>query len=106
MNLALNAVQAMAKGGHLTLRTRLMGDQVVLEVQDDGPGIAPEHKERLWDPFFTTKPVGQGTGLGLSITRRVVTDHGGDIRVASTPGAGACFTVTLPVRSAGDPPRA
>ncbi|MEY4071827.1 MAG: hypothetical protein RL721_2441, partial [Candidatus Eisenbacteria bacterium] len=116
MNLSLNAVQAMAQGGRLTLRTRQVGDRVVLEVQDDGPGIAPEHMDRLWpgiapehmdrlwDPFFTTKPVGQGTGLGLSITRRIVTDHGGDIRVASTPGRGACFVVTLPVRSAGGPP--
>lgn len=106
MNLSLNAVQAMDKGGRLTLRTRQVGDHVVLEVQDDGPGIAPEHMERLWDPFFTTKPVGQGTGLGLSITRRIVSDHGGDIRVASTPGRGACFVVTLPLRSAGGPPSA
>lgn len=101
MNLCLNAVQAMPAGGNLTLRTRASAEFVAYEVEDDGPGIAPEHLARIWDPFFTTKPVGQGTGLGLSITQRIVTDHGGDIRVASTPGRGACFTVTLPLRSGG-----
>lgn len=101
MHLCFNAVQAMPEGGHLTVRTRLQGDRIVLEVADDGPGIAPEHLARLWDPFFTTKPVGQGTGLGLSITRRTLLDHGGNIEVASAPGAGACFTVTLPVGGDG-----
>ena len=101
MNLCLNAVQAMPGGGTLTARTRRVGEMLAYEIEDDGPGIPPEHLERVWDPFFTTKPVGQGTGLGLSITRRIVTDHGGDIRVASPPGRGACFTVMLPVRSGG-----
>jgi PAS domain S-box-containing protein len=101
MHLCFNAVQAMPNGGHLTVRTRQQGEQIVIEVADDGPGIPPEHLARLWDPFFTTKPVGQGTGLGLSITRRTLMDHGGNIEVASTPGAGACFTVTLPVGGAG-----
>lgn len=101
MHLCFNAVQAMPNGGTLTVRTRLVGERIVIEVADDGPGIPPEHLARLWDPFFTTKPVGQGTGLGLSITRRTLLDHGGDIEVASTPGAGACFTVTLPVGSSG-----
>lgn len=101
MNLCLNAVQAMPSGGNLMVRTRATTEHVVYEVEDDGPGIAAEHLGHIWDPFFTTKPVGQGTGLGLSITQRIVTDHGGDIRVASTPGRGACFTVTLPVRSGG-----
>ena len=101
MNLCLNAVQAMPSGGNLMVRTRATAEHVVYEVEDDGPGIAAEHLGHIWDPFFTTKPVGQGTGLGLSITQRIVTDHGGDIRVASTPGRGACFTVTLPVRSDG-----
>ncbi|MEQ1833933.1 MAG: ATP-binding protein [Candidatus Eisenbacteria bacterium] len=101
MNLCLNAVQAMPAGGNLVLRTRATAEHVAYEVEDDGPGISPEHLARIWDPFFTTKPVGQGTGLGLSITQRIVTDHGGDIRVASTPGRGACFTVTLPLRSGG-----
>lgn len=101
MNLCLNAVQAMPGGGQLWVRTRLENDHVVVEVEDDGPGIPPEHVHRIWDPFFTTKPVGQGTGLGLSITQRIVADHGGRIRVTSPPGRGACFTVTLPLREDG-----
>ena len=70
-------------------------------MQDDGPGIAPEHLARIWDPFFTTKPVGQGTGLGLSITQRAVDRHGGRVSVESTPGHGARFSVTLPTQGSG-----
>jgi signal transduction histidine kinase len=102
MNLCLNAVQAMPAGGNLTVRTRLVGQRVACDVEDDGPGILPEHLNRIWDPFFTTKPVGQGTGLGLSITQRIVTTHGGDIRVTSTPGHGACFTLALPTDGRGE----
>lgn len=101
MNLCLNAVQALAAGGRLVVRTRAAGDRVVLEVEDDGPGIAPEHLPRIWDPFFTTKPVGHGTGLGLSISQRVVTRHGGAIGVDSVPGHGARFTITLPTNGNG-----
>ncbi len=102
MNLCMNAVQAMSNGGQLTLRTlRLGDDRVLLEVEDDGPGIAPDHLNRIWDPFFTTKPVGQGTGLGLSITQRIVSSHGGRIRVTSEPGKGARFAVTLPTQGSG-----
>ena len=102
MNLCMNAVQAMAGGGHLAVRTTRQGDdRVVLVVQDDGPGIAPEHLNRIWDPFFTTKPVGQGTGLGLSITQRAVDRHGGRLSVESKPGHGARFTVTLPTQGSG-----
>ncbi|MCC6649529.1 MAG: PAS domain-containing protein [Candidatus Eisenbacteria bacterium] len=102
MNLCMNAVQAMANGGQLTVRTLRLGeDRVLLEVEDDGPGIAPDHLNRIWDPFFTTKPVGQGTGLGLSITQRIVSSHGGRIRVVSEPGKGARFTVTLPTQGSG-----
>jgi signal transduction histidine kinase len=98
----MNAVQAMAGGGHLAVRTSRQGDdRVVLVVQDDGPGIAPEHLNRIWDPFFTTKPVGQGTGLGLSITQRAVDRHGGRVAVESTLGQGTRFTVTLPTQGSG-----
>ncbi len=81
--------------------TRAESDWVALGVEDDGPGIAPEHLDRIWDPFFTTKPVGQGTGLGLSITQRIVSRHGGTIRVESPPGGGARFVVRLPVQGPG-----
>ena len=101
MNLMMNAVQAMPSGGSLTVRTRCGGLGVLLEIEDTGEGIAPEHMDRIWDAFFTTKPVGQGTGLGLSITQRVVTRHGGTIRVESRPAAGARFTVELPIEGPG-----
>ena len=96
MNLCLNAVQAMPDGGTLTVRTRGDAARIALEVEDTGPGVAPEHLSRIWDPFFTTKPTGKGTGLGLSITRTIVEKHGGAIAVDSPPGRGARFTVTLP----------
>lgn len=102
MNLCMNAVQAMGTGGHLAVRTSRLGEErVLLEVQDDGPGIAAEHLNRIWDPFFTTKPVGQGTGLGLSITQRAVDRHGGRVSVESAPGKGARFIVTLPTQGSG-----
>ncbi len=101
MNLTMNAVQAMKEGGMLTVRTRHAGSMVILEIEDTGPGIQPQHIDRIWDPFFTTKPIGQGTGLGLSITRRVVERYGGSIRVESRPGEGARFIVELPVKGSG-----
>jgi signal transduction histidine kinase len=101
MNLMMNAVQAMPKGGRLTARTRRGGAGVILTIADTGVGIAPEHIDRIWDAFFTTKPVGQGTGLGLSITQGVVARHGGSIRVESKPGEGARFIVELPIEGPG-----
>ncbi len=95
-NLIDNAADAMEGQGHLTLRTRTDGDAVVVEVEDDGPGIPPEHQGRVFDTFFTTKPPGKGTGLGLDITYNIVVmKHRGDIRVASEPGR-TVFTVRLP----------
>jgi len=96
MNLAMNAVQAMPDGGTLTVRTAARSDTVTMEIADTGPGIHPSHLERIWDPFFTTKPPGKGTGLGLSITQRIVEKHGGGIQVRSVMGQGACFILELP----------
>lgn len=101
MNLMLNAVQAMPNGGTLRIRTVAAGKHVVLEVADTGPGIAPEHIDRIWDPFFTTKPPGSGTGLGLSITQRVVARHAGHITAENRAEGGARFTVELPVMGPG-----
>jgi two-component system, NtrC family, sensor kinase len=101
MNLMMNAVQAMPDGGRLTVRTRTAGRGVTLQVEDTGHGIAPEHLDRIWDAFFTTKATGQGTGLGLSITQAVVTRHGGTIRVESLKGQGARFIVELPIEGSG-----
>jgi len=101
MNLMLNAVQAMSRGGTLHVRTGRRGENVFLEVADTGPGIAPEHLDHIWDPFFTTKPPGSGTGLGLSITQRIVTRHGGAIAAENRDGGGARFTVEIPVTGPG-----
>jgi signal transduction histidine kinase len=97
LNILMNAVQACAPGGWVAVRTRLEpGDLVVVEVEDNGCGIRPEHLPHLFEPFFTTKPVGQGTGLGLSVSYGIVRDHGGSIEVESTPGRGSVFRVCLP----------
>jgi hypothetical protein len=101
MNLCMNAVQAMPEGGTLTLRTHFDAGHVTIEVEDTGPGIHPAHADRIWDPFFTTKPVGQGTGLGLSITQGIVTRHGGKIRVENADPHGARFVIDLPVEGPG-----
>jgi signal transduction histidine kinase len=69
---------------------------VLVEISDDGPGIPREAKNRIFEPFFTTKGVGEGTGLGLDIVRRIVTGHGGEIRVDSAPGQ-TTFKVRLPI---------
>ncbi len=97
LNLVTNAVQAMDKPrGKLTLSTRAATSGVVIEVRDNGRGIAPDVLPKIFDPFFTTKEVGAGTGLGLSIAYKIVAQHGGRIDVTSEPGVGTAFVVTLP----------
>lgn len=95
INLVRNAAEALAgSGGHVWIRTRRATDAVVVEVADDGPGIPAELRERLFDPFVSTKQ--GGTGLGLALTHQIVKDHGGLLRVTSVPGQGATFTLELP----------
>jgi signal transduction histidine kinase/CheY-like chemotaxis protein len=106
LNLIINAEQAMlAANGRGTLVLRswhdLDGDSVILEVNDDGPGVPEDVQPRIFDPFFTTKEVGKGTGLGLTVAYAIIQEHGGRITVQSEPGAGASFFVALPV---GDGP--
>jgi two-component system, NtrC family, sensor kinase len=98
-NLILNAAQAMRGGGTLTLATRWLGPGAgcVVEVADTGSGIAPEHLEKIFTPFFTTKEY--GSGLGLSVSYGIIKDHGGDIQVESSP-SGTCFHVVIPEYSA------
>ncbi|MCG7210104.1 ATP-binding protein [Streptomyces arenae] len=96
-NLIVNALYAMGGEGTLTLRTRRDGDRLLAEVGDTGPGIPPEVRPRIFEPFYTTKPVGEGTGLGLDISYRIVVNkHHGDIRVDSRPGE-TWFRVGLPL---------
>jgi len=96
LGLAANALEAMDGRGRLTIRTRLAGEEVVIEFADEGPGISDEDLPHIFDPFFTTKPPGQGTGLGLAIAQGIVADHAGRIEVASKPGEGAVFRLVLP----------
>jgi len=96
MNLILNARDAMPKGGRLSIQTRLVETSLVVDFRDTGIGMAPEIIARIYDPFFTTKDVGQGTGLGLALSYGIVQEHGGRIFVESRPGEGAHFTIKLP----------
>jgi signal transduction histidine kinase len=100
LNLLKNAAEALEESGG-TVRVRAgrspSGREVVVSVEDDGPGIDPALAGRIFDPFVTTKPAGRGTGLGLSICRRIVEAHGGTLELSSSPGAGASFTLRLPV---------
>ncbi|MCF8033612.1 MAG: HAMP domain-containing protein [Desulfarculaceae bacterium] len=103
LNLVMNAIQAMGERGVVTIRGRRdqAQGQVLLEVEDTGPGIPPEALSRIFDPFFTTKDVGRGTGLGLSITYGIVERHQGHISAESQPGKGARFRLTLPLDAEG-----
>jgi signal transduction histidine kinase len=96
-NLLVNALDALAGEGTLTLRTAVDGECALVEIADTGPGIPEELRTRVFEPFFTTKPVGQGTGLGLDVSWRIVVKrHGGDLRVTSRPGD-TRFSVLLPL---------
>ena len=97
VNLVVNAIQAMPKGGTLTISTRSDKANVYLKVADTGIGMSPEVQKQLFTPFFTTKEVGQGTGLGLAVVQGIVTGHGGTIRVNSEEGRGSAFEVRIPL---------
>ncbi len=103
MNLMINAQQAMkGKPGTVTVRTMPGGnDNVKIEVLDDGPGMPAEIRDKVFEPFFSTKPSGEGTGLGLSVSYGIIKEHNGTITVNSTPGEGSLFTIVLPPLGGG-----
>jgi two-component system NtrC family sensor kinase len=100
INLLVNAVEATPDDGQITIRAWPCPSDgragVSVEVTDTGSGISPDALGQVFEPFYTTKPVGQGTGLGLAISRDIIRDHGGTIVAQSRPGQGATFMVWLP----------
>ena len=100
LNLFLNALAAMERGGVLSVGLALQdGRTLRITVGDTGTGIRKEDLGRVFDPYFTTKP--SGTGLGLAIVHRIIESHGGEIRLESEPGRGTVFTILLPAGAAG-----
>lgn len=99
MNLVSNAADAIPGQGRIAIATRSDWRSYVIEVRDSGPGVPPDLQDRVFEPFFTTKPVGTGTGLGLAIAYNVVSAHEGSIAVSPAPEGGACFTVSVPIRT-------
>lgn len=103
-NVVVNAVQAMPDGGLLTLSTARDGDHLLIMVEDTGVGIPEESREKIFNPFFTTKDVNEGVGLGLAVAHGIVVSHNGSIEVASRVGQGSRFTIRLPIDEPVTPP--
>ncbi|MEM1170738.1 MAG: ATP-binding protein [Cyanobacteria bacterium P01_H01_bin.35] len=104
MNIIANAIDAMLESDtqqkQIVIQTeKVAEDKVMVKIRDNGPGIPPAVKDKIFNPFFTTKPVGKGTGLGLSISYQIIEKHGGKIEVISQPGKGTEFAIALPVHS-------
>jgi two-component system sensor histidine kinase HydH len=102
LNLVLNAAQAMPGGGTLRVRTSRDGREARVVFQDTGPGLDPAVRERIFEPFVTTKE--KGSGLGLAVARRIVEEHGGTISAGDAPGGGAAIEIRLPLAAGSDPP--
>jgi PAS domain S-box-containing protein len=97
VNNAVDAILERSTDGDLWVRTGINDERLLIEFTDSGPGV--QDASRVFDPFYTTKPIGKGTGLGLSICYGIITEHGGTIRVRNIPTRGACFTIELPFQS-------
>jgi len=98
-----NALEALGSGGHVEIGIQTSGGDVEIRIGDDGPGIRPEERRHIFDPFYSARQAGRGLGLGLSKAWRIITRHGGRIDVASQPDHGATFTITLPIKEGGTP---
>jgi two-component system NtrC family sensor kinase len=103
MNLVSNSIDAIAGPGSIGVRTGAVGGEYEIQVRDTGSGIPLELRERVLEPFFTTKPVGEGTGLGLSITYSIVRKHGGTLSIACPEGGGTTVTIRFPFRNSTHP---
>ncbi|HSA07292.1 MAG TPA: ATP-binding protein, partial [Candidatus Gastranaerophilales bacterium] len=97
MNILDNAAQAIKETGNVYIRTKLKNNEIVIEFEDTGEGIEQEILNKIYDPFFTTKPVGSGSGLGLAITYKIIKSHNGKIVVESAVGKGTKFTLSFPL---------
>jgi signal transduction histidine kinase len=102
VNLIDNALRAVSPGGRIQVRIGREGKDVLTTVRDNGCGIPRENMDRVFEPFFSTRPAGEGTGLGLALSRRIIIAHGGRMAIESGPGEGTVVTVRLP---AHDPAR-
>jgi signal transduction histidine kinase len=97
INLFMNSSYACGTNGLLTIKTVQEKDNVIVFVKDNGKGISEEHISKVFDPFYTTKPIGEGTGLGLPISHGIIEKHNGKIEVISKVDVGTCFKITLPL---------
>ena len=101
VNLATNAREAMAGGGIFTVRTSVGAGRAVLSCTDTGKGMDEKTRRRVFEPYFTTHEFGMSAGWGLAVCNGIIMQHGGLIRVASTPGEGSTFTISLPLPASG-----
>ena len=97
INMFVNAAQAMPNGGDLEINSRILKDSVVVTIRDTGCGMDKVTQDKLFNPFFTTKPVGEGTGLGMSISYSIIEGHQGHVEIDSEVGIGTTFTLTFPL---------
>jgi two-component system NtrC family sensor kinase len=97
LNLITNAIDAIGENGEVRIRSEVAGNDILVHVTDNGPGMTEEQQRRVFDPFYTTKSAGKGTGLGLWISYSIIEKIGGTITVRSQKGEGACFTTQIPI---------
>jgi signal transduction histidine kinase len=96
LNIILNALHATSKGGDVEVTVGETDSDYVVSIEDSGVGISEENLQKIFSPFFTTKPIGEGTGLGLAISKNIIEAHSGVLTVESTVNVGSCFTISMP----------